>query len=346
MSRVPVRLPGTPVSGILRPRAVAVCVAAGAATFAALVLNVSVGDFPVPLADVARALVGAAPPGTEFIVTDLRLPRSLAGALVGAALGIAGAITQAVTRNPLASPDILGVTAGAGAAAVATIVLGGGAGGRLPAAALVGGGAAAVALLLLAWRGGVSGGRLVLVGIALHVLLTSGTNWLLVRAQLTEAQQAAVWLVGSLNGRGWEQVRTVGFGLLVLVPVVLVLTRHLGVLQFGDDTARGLGLPVERSRLGLVLVAVALASLATAAAGPIGFVALGAPRVALWLARTPGIPVFSAALVGALLVVASDLVARRVLAPTELPVGVVTAVLGAPFLLLLLSRTRRITTGG
>jgi iron complex transport system permease protein len=317
-------------------------VSVGAALLVALVvvgaLTLSVGEFPVPVGDVVRSLLGRGDAGVDFIVLDLRLPRLVCGLLVGAAFGLAGALTQAVARNPLASPDVLGVTAGATAAAVAVLVLGGPRTTALPVAALVGGVLTAVVVFLLAARRGVVGVRLVLVGIGVSATLQAATNYLLLRADITQAQAATVWLTGSLNGRGWTEVVTVGVAVAVLLPVALLLTRPVGVLQFGDDTARGLGVRVGATRSVLVLLAVALAALATAAAGPIAFVALSAPQIAVRLVRTPGLPLVTAGLVGALLVATADLLARRLLAPTDLPVGVVTAVLGAPFLLWLLAR--------
>ena len=329
------------VSVVVRPRALAV----GAALLLLLVVTAAVslcvGDFPVPVRDLVAVLRGGGTGGQEFVVLDVRLPRVLCGLLVGAAFGLSGALTQAVARNPLASPDVLGVTAGATAAAVAVIVLGAPLGIGLPVAALTGGLATSALVFLLAARGGVSGVRLVLVGIGVTAALQAVTSYLLLRADVSQAGAAVVWLTGSLNGRGCTQVLTAGLAVAVLLPPALLLTRAVAVLQFGDDTARGLGVRAGRLRALVVLLAVALAALATAAAGPIAFVALAAPQIALRLARTPGLPLTLSALVGALLVGVSDLLARRLLAPTDLPVGVVTAVLGAPFLLWLLGRASR-----
>jgi len=326
-----------------------VCAALSLATLLALAVHLSIGDYGIPLTEVGRVLVGAGAPDTTFIVADLRLPRALTGLLVGAAFGLSGAIVQALARNPLASPDVIGITAGASAAAVAVIVLGGAGwlGGLGTAgAALLGGYLTAFAVYLLAWRRGVHGYRLVLVGIGVAAVMTSLTSYLLVRAELTDAQRATIWLTGSLNGRGWEHVRPVAAALLVLAPVALLLGRRLAALGFGDDTAKGLGVGVERTRWGLLAVGVGLAGVATASAGPVAFVALVAPQIARRLTRSPGVPLLSAALTGALVMVASDVVARRVLAPTELPVGIVTAIIGAPFLLWLLARANRLGSGG
>jgi iron complex transport system permease protein len=340
-----VRLPGRAAlragraSVVVRPRAAVVT--ATTLLLAALVgcVAISVGEYVVPLPDVLRALVGEGDRGDQVVVTTLRLPRALLGLLVGAALGLAGALTQSVTRNALASPDIVGVTAGSSTAAVAVIVLGWPV--PLPVAALVGGLVTAALLVGLTWRAGVHGPRLVLLGIGLAACATALTSYLLVLAQLVDAQRALIWLTGSLNGRGWEHVGPVAVALLALAPIALLLGRRLEVLRLGDDAARALGVRVQALHAGLVLVAVGLAAVATASAGPVIFVGLIAPQVAVRLAGTPGIPLAASAATGALLVVSADLVARNLLADIELPVGAVTAVVGAPVLLWLLRRATR-----
>ena len=318
-----------------------------AATVLALAVNTGHGDYPIGVLDVFGVLAGGGSDAQQFIVLGLRLPRSLTGALVGAALAISGAITQTITRNPLASPDILGITAGAGAAAVAVIVLGGSygaiSGAGLPLAALAGGLLTGVLMYVLAYRRGIEGYRLVLTGIGINAVAVSVTSWLLIAAAVTEAGRATVWINGSLNASGWEDVVPVGLALLGVTPVVLVLVFVLGALQFDDDTARGLGVRVGGARTALLLVAVALASVATAAAGPIVFVALVAPQLALRLVRASRPPLLASATLGAALTVTADLIARTVFGATQLPVGIVTAVLGAPFLLYLLARQHRKT---
>ena len=209
----------------------------------------------------------------------------------------------------------------------------------LPVAAVIGGLGAAALAYALAWRHGLDGYRLVLVGIGIDAAATALIDWLLVITKVQDAARVTVWLTGSLNGRGWEQVVPVAVALVVLVPAALLLSARVGVLQLGDDSARGLGLRVDRTRAALVVLAVALAAVATSAAGPIAFVALVVPQICLRLAHTARPPLLASAIGGALLVVAADLVARTML-PVELPVGIVTAVLGAPYLLFLLTRRR------
>ncbi len=310
--------------------------------------NIGRGPFPISVGEVLSVLLGGGDRAQQLVVLELRLPRTLTGVLVGAALGLSGAITQAVARNPLASPDILGVTAGASTAAVAVIVLGGGtgilgstfAGIALPIAALVGGLGTAALVYALAWRRGIDGYRLVLVGVGIGEVAEAITAWLLITAQISAAAQATGWLVGSLNGRGWEHVKPVGLALAVLVPIALLLAFGLGALQFGDDTARGLGVRVDRARTALIIVAVGLAAVAVSSAGPIVFVALVVPQICQRLVGAARPPLLASAVYGALLTVTADLIARTVLG-AELPVGVVTAILGAPYLLYLLVRRNR-----
>lgn len=334
------------ISTRVHARSVTVTLAVAAATFGVFCWSLAVGDFPVPIGDVLAALVGAGSDDAGFIVRTLRLPRGLTAVLVGAAFGLSGAIFQRIARNPLASPDIIGINAGAAAAAVFVIVVMGGTSTQVTVGALVGSTVTAMAIYLLAHRKGVTGYRLVLVGIGITAMLGSVTSYLLTRAEIFDAQRAVVWLTGSLNGRGWEHVRPVAAALVVLIPVAIGLAGHLRMLELGDDAARGLGVRIEASRGALLLTGVALAAVSTAAAGPVAFVALVAPQIARRLTGGRTLALLPAAVCGALLLVASDLVARRLFAPTELPVGVFTAILGAPYLLYLLARANRIGSGG
>ncbi|MFE9743898.1 FecCD family ABC transporter permease [Saccharothrix saharensis] len=338
-----------PVSGPLRWRPVAVVVAGLGLVVLAGAVSVARGDFPIPLSQVFDVLLGGGQRGQRFIVLDLRLPRALTGVFVGAALGVAGAVFQSIARNPLASPDILGVTWGAGAGAVTVITFAGSMGAiggtaatvGVPLAALGGGLLAGLLVYGLAWRRGIEGFRLVLVGIGVSAVTGNFTHYLLTVGDVTDAARVMVWITGSLNGRGWEHVVPVGVALAVLVPAALVGSRLLGALQFDDDTVRGLGVRINGARSVMLLLAVVLAAVATAAAGPVAFVALASPQIALRLAGTARPPLLGSAVVGGLLVVVSDLVARLAFGGFELPVGVVTAVLGAPYLMYLLVRSRR-----
>jgi iron complex transport system permease protein len=330
-------------------RVLGVLAALGAATLAALTLSVAHGDFPIGALDALAALAGAGDEATSFIVLDLRPPRALAGLLAGAALGVAGAIFQDLARNPLVAPDVIGISAGASLAAVALIVLGDAGGAvSVPLAALCGALATGVALYALAWRGGVQGYRLVLVGVGVAALLHAGVSYVLTRGQILDATQAYVWIVGSLGGRGWEHVWPLAAALAMLLPLLPALARRLGALQLGDEVARALGVRVERTRLALLASALALTGVAVAAAGPIAFVAFVAPHIAR---RTGGsvspgavLPVAGAA--GALLVLGADLAGRVPFAPTQIPVGIVTSIVAAPYFLYLLGRANRLGAAG
>jgi iron complex transport system permease protein len=309
-------------------------------TGALLVVEVGTGDFPIPPADVARALVGAGDPGTEFIVRELRLPRAICAVLVGIGLGISGAMFQSLTRNPLGSPDVIGFQHGAsvGALFVITVLSGSGTGLAASVGAFAGGAVAAAAVYLLAYqRGGASSYRLILVGIAIGALMLSLINYLLSRARIQEAQEATRWLLGSLNNRGWEDVVPMAVTLAVLLPAVIAAGPALRALELGDDAAYGLGLRVERTRFWLVGLAVALVSITTVAVGPVVFVALTAPQIARRLVRSAGPPLVCSALCGAAIMLASDVGAQRIVPDTALPVGVMTGAFGGLYLAWLLT---------
>ncbi|MFC5141515.1 FecCD family ABC transporter permease [Actinomycetospora rhizophila] len=342
--RVPVRTRS--FSRRLDVRLLVVCGGAVVIGIVATALSVSVGEFPIPLRDVAATLVGAGTRTDEFIIVGLRLPRALVGLGCGMALGVSGLIFQTLVRNPLAAPDVIGVTGGASLTGVAVLILGAPPA-LLPVGAFAGAVASATLVYALAWRGGLSPYRLVLVGIALAAAFAAGTSYLLVVGELIDVQRAAVWLVGSLNGVTWEEFWPLVAGLVVLFPATAALTRALDALSLGEESSVALGVDVSRARLALVVVAAALAAFAVAAAGPIGFVAFIAPHIARRLTGLTGAAVLpAAALVGGVLVMVCDLVARVVLAPVELPVGTVTAVVGAPFFLYLLHRANRPVRGG
>jgi iron complex transport system permease protein len=320
----------------------ALLVALAAVVFA---WSISVGDFSIPLDEVVRTLLGEGSGGSNFIIKELRLPRALLGVIVGAAFGVAGAIFQRIADNPLASPDIIGIDSGAAVAAVAVIVFWRGTSQQVTFAALGGAFLTALAIYVLSYKRGISGYRLVLIGIGIAALLRAITNYLLTKAEITDATRAAVWLVGSLNGRSWSDLRPIAIATVVLVPIAVTMSRQLRMLELGEDTAIGLGARVHRTQAMLLLIAVALSAIATSAAGPIAFVALVSPQIAKRLTGVRTVGLLPAAAMGSLLLLTSDLVARRIFAPTELPVGIVTGVLGAPFLLYLLARGNRIGRG-
>ncbi|MGC3864258.1 FecCD family ABC transporter permease [Micromonospora chersina] len=336
---IDLRLPGG-LSLRLRPRALVVGLAGTLLALTLAVLAVGAGDYPIAPADVLRVLAGGGSPAERFIVTELRLPRLVTALAVGAALGLAGAVFQSLTRNPLGSPDVLGVTSGAATGALVVVVLGGGSA-ALAGAAAGGGLAAGLLLYALAGRHGVGGHRLVLVGIGVTAILTGVNGWLLTRAPLMDAARAALWLTGSLDGRGWANALPVLGALAVLLPaVMLARAPALRLLEMGDDSAAGLGVPVRRVRVAALGAAVLLVSVAAAAAGPVSFLALTAPHLARRLTRAPGPNLLPSAVVGAALLLAADQVAQHAVAGRQLPVGVVTGVLGGGYLAWLLAGER------
>ncbi|WIB59469.1 iron ABC transporter permease [Curtobacterium sp. MCLR17_007] len=337
-----------PIGLAWRPRVFGVTVGAVVVAVLLVVLGVAIGSTWIAPGVVIRSLVGLESGPDAFIVTALRLPRVLTGALVGLTLAVAGALTQTFTRNPLGTPDIIGVTSGASVGAVAAVVLGGGSsaistlvlGGGIPVAATIGALVAAVTVYGLGWRGGVQSYRLVLVGIGVSATLDAVTSYLLVRAQITQATAASQWLVGSLSSTSWSSVWPLLAVAVVAVPIALATSAALGIGQLGDEVAVGVGLGIQRHRLLVIALAVVLTAAAVAAAGPVGFVAFVVPQIALRLAGTNRPPLLLSAALGAVLVLGADLLARSAF-PWQVPVGIVTTVIGAPYLIWLLVRHRK-----
>lgn len=335
-----VRTPGG-LSLRLDLRALVVVALLLVAACAAGVALIGTGDAKIPAADVLRTLAGNGNAYQDFIVNELRLPRVLVGLLVGASLGLGGALFQSVSRNPLGSPDVLGLSQGSTAGALVVIVLLSGSTTQVTLGALAGGLATGLAIYLLAWKQGVHGYRLVLVGIGVSAIATAVNGYLLTKADLVDAARAVVWMTGSLGGRDWDQVWPLLALCAVLVPVVLANARGLRMMEMGDDVANALGVRVHRVRLVLMVCAVLLTAAATAAAGPVSFVALTAPQLARRLTRSPGPNLVPSLCMGAALLVAADWASQRAFGADQLPVGVVTGVLGGGYLLWLLVTERR-----
>lgn len=308
-------------------------------------IGLTLGDYGIPPGEILATLRGrASDPLAAYFVTGVRAPRVVTAVLVGAGLGLSGAVFQILSGNPLGSPDIIGFSAGAATGALVQIIVVGGDTTAVAVGAVLGGLAAAAVVYGLAWRGGVSGYRLVLVGIGVGAALQAVNALLVVRASLVAAQTAAQWLAGSLNAALWPRATVLAVALAVLAVIAIGLARPLAVLPLGDVVTTGLGVRVQSVRLVAVAVGVLAVSVATATTGPVAFVALAAPHLTRRVARTPVVGLVGAALMGALLVLASDIVAQRVLAPTQLAVGVVTGALGGLYLVALLAtewRSRR-----
>jgi iron complex transport system permease protein len=322
-----------------RRRGVATLTLAAVALVVALVA-LGIGDYPLSPLEVVRALTGS-DGFASTIVLEWRLPRVLAALVFGAALGVSGAIFQSLTRNPLGSPDVIGFSTGAYTGAIVVIVSGASSSLGTAGGALAGGLATALAVYLLAYRGGVHGLRLIIVGIGVTALLHSVNSWLLLRAQSEVALTASFWGAGSLALVGWSQLVPALVLLVVLTPLVMALSRPLRQLELGDDAARSHGLRAEGSRLALVVVGVALTAVVTASTGPIAFVALAAPQLARRLIRSAGVPLTAGALTGGVLLLVADLVAQHI-ASGPVPVGLVTLVIGGVYLItLLVGESRR-----
>jgi iron complex transport system permease protein len=333
-----VRLARERVSGRVQLRPIVTAAALAVVLAVLVVIAIGTGEFPIPADRVVATVLGGGDAGTRFIIGELRLPRVVCALLVGAGLGISGAVFQSLTRNPLGSPDIVGFQAGAVTGALVVIIVLDGAGGQASVGALVGGALTALAVYVLALKGGrLTGFRLVLVGIGISALMVSANHFLISRARIEDAQEATRWLLGSLNGRGWDDVEPLALAMLVLLPLSALAGRPMRLLGLGDDAAHGLGLGVERARVALVALAVALVAVTTTAVGPIAFVALTAPQIARRLARTAEPTVLCSALMGAVLVLGADVAAQRLVPQTPLPVGVMTGAVGGIYLIWLLA---------
>jgi len=314
-----------------------------------LVVDLAYGDLKIPFVDVVRALLGDSSGVNAFIVRDVRLPEAAVALLAGLALGLSGALIQTIARNPLASPDVIGVNAGAAAGAVGYIVLfaaadtgapsGISADLAIPAAAFAGALIATALLYAAGWRRGLDGRRLVLVGIGIAAALTACTSWLLVAARLQTAASAQVWLSGSLNGVTSSNALWLLGVFVIVAPVALWQGSSLNIVELGDDTAHALGVRPGRAQAVALLCAVLLAAVAVSAVGPIGFVAFVCPQIARRLAGTSRPPLLTSALAGAGLVLVADVITRLWL--TGLAVGVVTSLVGAPYFIYLLIRTQK-----
>ncbi|WP_436497822.1 FecCD family ABC transporter permease [Actinokineospora sp. HUAS TT18] len=323
------------------PRSPVVAGVLAAALAVVAVFSLATGDFPLSPSAVIDSLLGQGTPGADFIVQTIRLPRLLTAILVGAALGASGAILQRLSGNPLGSPDIIGFTYGSSTGALIMITVVHGSMMAIAAGALVGGLATAVAIYALAFgRGGVSS-RFVLVGIGIGALLLSVNSYLITRASWQDALAAQAWLFGTVNGRGWDHVTLIAVSIAVLLPIAGYFARRLALLDLGDDLARALGVGVDWTRFALIVTSVALAAFATAATGPVWFLALAAPQLAHRLTRGTGPGMMTSAWMGALLLALSDLGVQRLFPDTQLPVGTATGVLGGFYLIWFLATRRR-----
>nr|WP_232830392.1 iron ABC transporter permease [Oceanicella sp. SM1341] len=313
---------------------------AGALLLAGVALTLMAGQSFTPPLTVLRVLAGADVPGAGFTVLELRLPRAVVSVLAGLCFGLGGAAFQLLLRNPLASPDIIGISAGASAAAVFSIVVLGLSGATVSGIAVLAALGIAVAIWGLSWRDGVTGARLILVGIGLAAMAQSFTAFTLSRAPSWSLQEAMRWMTGSVNGAQLDQALPLLAALLVFGSALLARSGDLEALRMGDDMAAGLGLRPGRARAGVVIAAVGLVAGATAMVGPVAFVAFLSGPIAARLTGRDGPLLVPAALIGACLMLFGDFAGQHLL-PARYPVGIVTGVLGAPYLVWLIVRTNR-----
>ncbi|MET9964878.1 iron chelate uptake ABC transporter family permease subunit [Streptomyces sp. NPDC006356] len=325
---------------VLSVRSVVVTLVAMAVTAVLGVLALVLGDFPLTVTEVFGVLTGRTEGFARTVVLEWRLPRATSAVLFGAALAVAGAMFQTLTRNPLASPDIIGLANGSFTGMLIALLLLGGSWPLLTAGSLIGGLVAALAVYLLAYRSGLQGFRFIVVGIGISAMLASVNTWMLLRVDVETALFASAWGAGTLNSVTTTTAIPAGVCVLVLLALTLFLTPALRQMDLGDDAAQATGVRVGRARSAAIAVAVALVSVVTAVAGPIAFVALAAPQISRRLARSPGIPFGVTGVVGGALLLGSDLIAQHVV-PLTVPVGVVTVVLGGGYLVWLLIHQAR-----
>ncbi len=312
----------------------------GVLAVVAIAVALSAGDYPLAPDRLWQTLTGSGTRIEQYVVFQVRAPRAAMAVVAGAALGIAGAMLQSFLGNPLASPDLLGISGGSGAAAVIAILVLGTTGPVLVVFAFVGG-AGVAALLLLAGRALRDGGfRLILAGIGISFLSAAVINLLMVRAKVEQARLALLWLTGSLASTQWWQVATVAAVLVLLVPGFVVAGRLLPITQLGRETANGLGVGTRPVRLVVIVSAVLLTAVTCAFVGPISFIALCAPAIARSLLRHGAVGIAASGVLGAVLLLAADLVAQFAIPGMSLPVGIVTGAVGALFLLWLLATSK------
>lgn len=336
---IAIRSRGDRVSFTVRPRSLVVAVALLLLIVACFLVSLALGKYTVAVPDIITALAGAGTEQVRLVVVDWRLPRALLSVLFGAALGLSGAIFQSLTRNALGSPDVIGFNMGS-YSGVLIVMLAGGSGFLLIASGAVAGGLiTALLVYLFAYQRGVQGFRLIIIGIALSAMLGSLNTWIMVKADVAFAMQAAVWGAGTLNGVTWVEVWPSIALFAVFAVALAVLAPGIRQLELGDENAKLQGLKVERSKVWMIVLGVGFTALVTAAAGPISFIALAAPQLARRLTSAgSSIDLVTSALVGAALLSIADLIAQHALPGVSLPVGAVTVSIGGLYLVWLLAR--------
>jgi len=310
------------------------------AAFACLGLLISMvkGSVDIPLMEIAEFLTSAGSSPHGQIIYNIRLPRSIVAALVGINLALSGAILQAVMKDPLADPHIIGISSGAGLLGILVMLAFPGFAYLVTPAAFIGAMGAALLIYILAWKNGIRPIRIILAGVAVSAFLSAGISALLIFYS-DRVHSALMWMVGGLSARSWPQVEMLWPYTLICAVLALLAARHLNILQLGDELAKGLGLRVGLTRIMLSALAALLAASAVSVVGLLGFVGLIVPHTARLLVGSDYRVLLPATLLlGAGTVTFCDTIARTIVAPVELPVGIIMAVLGAPFFLYLLRR--------
>lgn len=314
-----------------------------------MILSAGSGEFPLSPANVVSALFGFGDDFNQTILVDFRLPRIVLALFVGMSLAVSGAILQGITKNPLASPDLIGITAGASFAVVLFLTLFSDENNSLtvsiqwlPLFAFLGATLTALIVFSLSWKNGIAPFRLLLIGIAVAAFMQAGTTIWILMGPIYQASQATIWTTGSIYGANWSQVHVMMPWAILLIAISLLLRRQMNILELGDDIATGVGSRVQRNRILLLLVSTGLTGIAVAFAGGIGFVGLLAPHIARRIVgpKFQSMVLFSAG-IGALLVLIADWIGRVAFAPIEVPAGVWTAAVGAPYFIFLLITQRK-----
>lgn len=315
---------------------------------ALFVISTGIGELIISPLHVFKALLGYGSEMENLFIFSFRLPRIIIALLVGMSLAVAGAILQGIIRNPLASPDIIGITGGGSVAVVLFLMLFSDRSNSLivsikwmPVAAFLGATILGLLVYLLSWKNGSSPIRLVLIGIGLSLLTNSLTTLFMIKGPIYQAAQANVWITGTVYAANWEQVHILLPVVIVLLLISFISVRTINVQELGDELATGVGSSVQKNRLFLLLLSTALTGSAVAFAGVIGFVGLMAPHIARRLVGSSfGALLPVSALIGAILVIVADLIGRTLFSPLEVPAGVFTAAIGAPYFIYLLYKTR------
>jgi iron complex transport system permease protein len=316
--------------------------------FIVFVFSTAIGEMKINPLTVLKVFGGSGPEMETLIITSFRLPRIIIALIVGISLAVAGGILQGMIRNPLASPDVLGITGGASVAVVAFLALFSNESNALtvsinwlPLAAFLGAGAVGFLVYVLAWKNGVSPIRLVLIGIGISTLMQALTTLMMIMGPIYQASQANIWITGTVYGSNWKNVVTLLPWAVVFLIIAFAAARTINIQELGDDVATGLGSKIQRQRFFLLMISTALIGGSVAFAGGIGFVGLMAPHMARRLVGSSfGALLPASALIGGILVMLADLIGRTMFSPLEIPAGVFTAGIGAPYFIYLLFKTR------